>query len=157
MSKQIPLSKGQFATVDDEWFDYLSQWKWHINAYGYAVRKEGPRLRQRTILMHRVIMAAPKGLQVDHKDNNPLNNQLANLRLATNAENNRNKPARPGGSSQYKGVSWEPRTRMWVAQIAVNGRKTQLGRFFSEVNAAKAYDEAARQYFGEFAVLNFSE
>ena len=108
--------------------------------------------------MHRQIMNAPKGTPIDHKDHNGLNNTRENLRLATISENARNceKTKRPT-SSKYKGVCWNKKSKKWQAHIHYNGISIHLGLFDSEEDAAKAYDEAAKIYHGEFAVLNFPE
>src|SRR5687768_11145590 len=92
MTKQISLTQGKFATVDDADFDHLNQWKWHFSHYGYARRTTSSRFgRQKFIFMHREIMQAPDGMDVDHINCNKLDNRRQNLRLCTRADNLRNR------------------------------------------------------------------
>jgi hypothetical protein len=102
-------------------------------------------------------MDAPKGLLVDHRNLNGLDNRRSNLRLATHGENNQNKRKRKGASSRYIGVSFEKRIKKWSARIMYKGKAIWLGNFKNEIDAALAYDKAARKYYGEFARLNFPE
>ena len=93
-------------------------------------------------------------LYVDHRNGNTLDNQMHNLREATNAENARNQGSR-GGTSPYKGVSWHPRTQKWQAQIMADSKNHFLGYFTDETDAARAYDAGALKWHGAFARLNF--
>ena len=107
--------------------------------------------------MHREILNAPAGVLVDHINHNGLDNRKANLRLATRAQNcwNRKKPKMRKCASRFKGVGWHKGNKKWVSRIRFNGRRISIGYFNDEVEAAKSYDEAAKKYHGEFAVLNF--
>ncbi len=109
--------------------------------------------------MHREIIHPPGHLVVDHINHNGLDNRKANIRPATRSQNNFNRliVKREDSSSKYKGVSWRKRKMRWHARIHVNGEYKFLGYFKDEIHAAKAYDEAAKKYHGEFAVLNFTE
>ena len=159
----IELSQGKTTVVSDEDFEYLSQGKWCFGD-GYARRDisigEGKR---RTLLMHRVIMermlgeSIPAGLQVDHINTSRCDNRRENLRLVTKSQNQMNRAGVPATSSQYKGVTWDKANRKWKSSIALNGKRTNLGRFVDEKMAALAYDAKARALFGEFAVCNFPE
>ena len=101
-------------------------------------------------------MGSPEGLQVDHINGDKLFNLRSNLRICTNQQNNRNTKSRKGSSSKYKGVSWDARNKKWISQICIgNGTHKKIGRFVCEIEAAKAYDELAKKYHGEFAYLNF--
>lgn len=157
--KQIPLTQGKVTLVDDEDFEYLNQWKWHAMADDYTFyvgRKEGWPI-QKTIRMHRVITNAPGGMFVDHINGNGLDNRRSNLRLCTVAENNRNIKGNHRNTTGYKGVTWHKRDHVFIAQIRVNGKLFQVGRFSNALEAAKAYDKVAKEYHGDFASLNFPE
>lgn len=151
--KKIPLTQGQFAIVDDADFEWLSQWKWHYSI-GYAYSKELKELGGKTLLMHRLIMNTPKGMDVDHKDLDTLNNQRSNLRNCSRSENMANQ-VRVESSSGYKGVTRDRARNKWKTQLMFHGKNIFQERFDDKVDAAKAYDKAAIEYFGEFANLNF--
>ena len=104
--------------------------------------------------MHRAIMNAPKGVMVDHIDRNGLYNRKRNLRLCSRRENSYNRRGNSRGSSQHKGVFWHNVCGKWMAGITYNGKFSYLGVYVSEKDAAKAYDEKAKELFGEFAYLN---
>ena len=157
---KIPLTQGKFAIVDDEDYDHLMQWSCHINADGYAVRNSDyiRGEKRTTIQMSREIMNAPHGLKVDHRDTNRLNNRRNNLRFANDLESGRNRNGNKNTSSIYKGVTWMPRLNKWQAQLGgqENGKRKNiyLGVFSSEIEAAKAYNRAAKKLHGEFVKLN---
>ena len=153
-AKLIPLTQGKFAIVDADDYDELSQYKWTAakspNTF-YAVRS----VRGRQIRMHRLITNAPKGLVVDHRNHNGLDNRKENLRLCTRSENACNQRPQTGRSSKYKGVCWHKTQKRWHARIHSNGVTYHLGSFKSEIEAAKAYDKKTKELFGKFACLNF--
>ncbi|MFH1369694.1 MAG: AP2 domain-containing protein [Planctomycetota bacterium] len=159
--RRISLGEGRFTILDQQDFYRLGNFNWFAERRGecfYAVRHLiSPDEPTKIIRMHRVIMNAPKGLLVDHKNNDGLDNRRENLRLATSSQNNCNKRKRKNASSRFVGVSFNKLKRRWCAYICFNGKNIWLGWFDSEIEAAKAYDEAARKYHGEFAKLNFPE
>jgi hypothetical protein len=158
MPKEIPISRGHTAIVSDEDFDELSKVKWFYHetrGKQYAMRHETIDGKQRVIYMHRRIMNAPKGVQVDHADNNGPNNQRSNLRLSTHSQNQRNCKIQSNSTTGFKGVTRRKNERRFSAQIFINGKTMVLGRFDKPEDAAKAYDDAARQHFGEYARTNF--
>ena len=163
--KEIPLTQGKIAVVDDDDYEWLSQWKWCVTKVNkgksdlyYAIRatkKEDG--KQTTILMHRAILGLSFGESgVDHIDGNSLNNTKANLRLSTQSQNIANGRKR-SGSSQYKGVNWQKIPQKWRAGIRLQYKSYHLGLFANEIEAAYAYDVKAKEFFGEYANLNFPE
>lgn len=152
---KIPVSQGLYAEVDDEIAPLLLGYKWYPSratpTLCYAMSKVG----KRTIYMHRLILGLSGRILTDHRDGNGLNNQLANLRRATSAQNNANRRKQSGKKSAFKGVTFDKWSGRWKAQIMQAKRNFHLGRFASEREAAEAYDEAALLHFGDFAKLNF--
>ncbi len=158
--RRIPLGEGVYTIVDEDVFYRLSHYKWHLKGSNtkkyYAVRDAKTSSgHTRQLGLHREIMNEPKGFLVDHKNNNPLDNRTANLRKATKSENCQNVPKRKNTSSQFIGVSFSKEEKKWRAYITFRGKRIYLGYFHNEVEAAKAYDGAARKYFGEHAKVNF--
>lgn len=155
--KEIKLTQDKVALVDDEDFDYLNQWKWcaHFNQFlFYAERRVGKKI----LKMHRVIIGVTDpDIKIDHKDGDGLNNQRGNLRKATDAQNLCNKIKKLNTTSKYKGVHLEKFTGRWRAEVQYLGKKIRIGRFDDEVDAALAYNEAAKVIQGEFARLNAIE
>jgi hypothetical protein len=154
--RRIPLTQGKYAIVDPEDFERLNKHKWHAvkqNNTFYAIRCTGPARKTTYIRMHREIINPPDHLVVDHINHNGLDNRKANLRPATRAQNNYNKVAikRKGATSKYKGVAWKKDKNKWRAHIYFNGEGIFLGYFKDEIQAAKAYDKAAKKYYGQFA------
>lgn len=144
--KEIPLTKGKVTLVDDADYAWLLQQRWRFRS-GYA--------RSDKTSMHRLIMNAPRDMEVDHINGDTLDNRRKNLRLATVKQNRMNRSKHKITSSQYKGVSWEKRSSKWRARIKLNRKFIYLGIFASEIDAANAYDKAAHIYHGEFARANF--
>jgi hypothetical protein len=152
-----PKAAGRVARVDDADYALVMAYRWYvleqdrpghwpIGPYAITNRSAG------SALMHKLITGWP---QTDHEDHDGLNNQRSNLRPAPGGRNLQNARKRAGTSSAYKGVSWDPVNRKWLARICVSGHERNLGRHVSEIDAALAYDAAAREAFGEFACLNF--
>lgn len=160
---------GKVALVDDEDFDWLSQWKWDAylsNKHLYAARVVWDGKKNHLFLMHREIMKTPRELLCDHADHNTLNNQKYNLRNCTKKQNNANRRSSINGSSRFLGVHKSLKRRKlrnktyeyerWTAQILTpDGKKKCIGDFKTEEEAGRAYDEWAKKIHGEFANLNF--
>ena len=156
--KQIPLTKGRFALVDNNSFNYISKFKWYFGPDGYARRSQYIGLKNgnpivKTIRMHHLIVKKPDGFVIDHIDGDRLNNTRSNLRVATRSQNNMNRISL-NGSSKYKGVTWNKKSKKWQAQIWMNNKCKVLGQFLNEKEAAKVYNQTAVKYQGKFARLN---
>ena len=159
MSKLICLTREQVTIVDDENYEWLSQWKWYARKDGSGCYRacRGVGSPPKHLFMHRQILKAPQSKMVDHKNHNTLDNRKRNLRLCTNTQNQQNQLVRATGTSRYKGVCLHKASCKWQAQIKINGKDCYIGIFKKEENAARAYDKKAREIFGEFAKLNFEE
>ncbi len=155
--KRIPLTQGMIAIVDDEDYEMLARHRWHYRkpdtTTGRAGRRLGP---HKQILMHQEIMGKKAGYEIDHINHNGLDNRRSNLRFCTPSQNHWNQRSRCG-TSKYKGVSWKASRKKWTAQIYGDHKTFYLGLFVSEEDAARSYDRAARERFGEFAYCNFRE
>jgi HNH endonuclease/AP2 domain len=159
--KNIELTQGQIALVDDDEFEVLSQTKWYarwnkITQSFYALRNarrdDGSRYK---IYMHRQIAGDISGMDVDHVNHNTLDNRGVNLRLCTRAQNGANyRRVRSNSTSGYRGVSWHKLLQKWRAYIYVYGKQFNLGYFDDIADAVAARSVAARKYHGEFAVMD---
>ena len=163
--KKIDISTktfpNTFVLVDDEDFEYLNQFKWHCDN-GYAHRrnylkdKNGnfDKTKYEDIYMHNLIMNCPEGKTVAHKNFNGLDNRKSNLRIGSWTQNMQHTRSNKNG---FKGVFFSnagKRIKRWMAQITINKKSIYLGRYKTKEEAALAYNQAARQHFGEFAYLN---
>jgi hypothetical protein len=159
--KKIPLTRGKYALVDDDDFEWLSQWKWRCTFHGYAYRSprvKGDRLKRLSIFMHREINKTPAGKQTDHIDGNRLNNIKSNLRSCSSAENGRNRKVnRNKRDGLPKGVYLHytrkiTGVKMYIARITTSkGVKINLGCYNSIQDAKSAYQKKAEEIYGEFA------
>lgn len=162
-TKEIQLTKGKITIVDADMYDRLMRQKWYAQGPDkqgtwYAVCNYGPPRYGKGgiagifLSMHRVIMGTPEGMETDHRNHDGLDNRRCNLRICTKSQNQMNKRPSKGCASAFKGVTWYQ--GKWSANIRVKGKMKYLGRYASELKAAQAYNEAATEYFGEFACLN---
>jgi len=155
--KIIPLTQGEVAFVGDEDFESVNQYKWCVvkdtsslfYTCGWSKKKK------KNIQMHRLIMNAQKGQQIDHINHNGLDNRKCNLRFVNHSQNQQNNLTTKG-KSPFKGVVWNKRGQKYYAQIGLNNATIYLGSYHNDVIAAWAYDQAAKKLFGEYARLNFS-
>lgn len=157
---KIPLTKGRYALIDQEDAERVSQYRWRVIQNKYvAGRKIQPRKRGvhcEEIRMHRLIVNAPKNMDVDHKDQDGFNNRKSNIRICTTAQNvaYRRKLNPKKFSSEYKGVFWNTYHKAWQASIKCLGKKFYLGRYKTPTEAALSYNKKAKELFGEFALIN---
>jgi hypothetical protein len=149
--REIPLTKGKIALVDDDDYEWLmAEGPWYYHSKGYATNGND-------VLMHRLVLGltAGDGKQADHINRNKLDNRRCNLRLCDNSQNHANTGLRRDNTSGYTGVCFNRHVKKYQAAIQVNGLSIYLGVFADPIDAAMAHDKAARRLFGEFAVTNF--
>lgn len=158
--KEVILTRGQVALVSDEDYEMVNQFKWcaHlVKGVYYAERGIWDSANKKVInvKMHRFIMnVTDSKTEVDHQDRNTLNNQRNNLRVATRSQNTSNKTSAKNSSSIFVGVGWHKGHEKWQAKIWKTDKRHHLGYFENEIDAALAYNNAARKLHGEFANLN---
>lgn len=156
--KKIKLTKGKYALVDNEDFDYLNQFKWYYlppkHYTSYAMRRNAGK----TVYMHREIQKPPKGLFVDHINGDGLDNRRSNLRIATQAQNQANQRIKKVGTSGVVGVYFEKKSYQnpWVAMFSKNNKWTYIGRFPTKEEAIEARTNTVmreRKEFNNFSTL----
>lgn len=164
MTKEIPLTQGKVALVDDEDFKRVSQYKWHAycpnqwrgsNKYYAATSTRDACGKNIIIPMHRFLIGANEGLEVDHINLNTLDNRKSNLRQATRLQNSQNSSMKRTNTSGFKGASYDIRAKRWKSKIGYMGNQISIGYYETPELAARAYDAKAKELFGEFARLNF--
>jgi hypothetical protein len=147
----IPLTQGKLAIVDFEDYEAISKYKWCIMSTGYAAKGALlPNGKRGLVLMHRVIMNTPNGMDTDHVNGDKLDNRRCNLRICSRSQNMQNQKAIRRKTSKYKGVCWHKAAKKWLVQVDGNF----IGHFSTEIDAALSYNWYAKKYFGEFAKLN---
>lgn len=151
--KEIKLTQGKVALVDDGDFNYLNQFTWYVHKQRTGSHYAYNNIKRKNIAisMHRLIMDTPPSMDVDHIDGNGLNNQKNNLRNCTRSQNNANR--KPIG--KYKGVSYPG--KYIRAKINIDRKSIHIGYYKTDKLAALAYDKKARELYGEFAYLNFPD
>lgn len=155
--KEINLTKGMVAIVDDDDFDRLNEFNWYACKCGdlyYARRCYRIKGKNVTTYMHRFILNAKKDDKVDHKNHNTLDNQKNNIRICKEYENRANQSVQKRSSSKYLGVSWSRKESKWIAQIGKNKKNLRIGCFDTEIEAALAYNNKALKLHAEFANPN---
>ena len=160
MTKEIPLTRGKVALVDDEDFEELNKYKWlaqHSKNTWYA-RRYTKRIngKQGSMLMHRKLMGFPIG-QIDHANQDGLDNRKINLRICSKSQNLVNSRRYKSNTSGFIGVSWNKQHKKWEANIRKDNILIHLGLFTEKIVAARMRDEKAKEIYGEFAVLNFPD
>jgi hypothetical protein len=154
---EIPLTKDQVALIDDEDLALVSSYTWHAlwspytKSFYAATHIRKPDGKQATLQMHRLIMDAPKGVQVDHIHHQSLDNRKSELRLCTGSQNKCNSGKHADNTSGYKGVCWHKQKQKWHAQIMIKGKQKHLGYHDTPELAHAFYCHAALELHGAFA------
>lgn len=148
----VPLTQGYEAMIDAADVHLVEGFNWCASVDGNTIyaQRSGPRPEKRTIILHRVLMGEPEGLEVDHCNGNGLDNRRANLRVATTAQNAQNRRITERNTSGFKGVHWDKRDRKWRARIVLDGERISLGLFTTPEAAHAAYCSASAKFHGEF-------
>jgi hypothetical protein len=158
LPKLIPVGKNDWALVDEEDYEELIKRTWHLDARNYAVTNalKSDGIRRTSFLMHRMVLQPLPGFVTDHRNCNTLDNRRSNLRSATQKENvvNRGKGRNVSYSSRFKGVYYRKDRDRWSAYIGMAPTREWLGCYATEEEAGRAYNEAAKARWGEFAQLN---
>lgn len=157
MTKEIVLTNGAIALVDDEDYARLSGHVWYFDGRSYARRAWLVGGKRHQIRMHQEVLQVEDGYFIDHINGNGLDNRKSNLRPATHMQNMRNRKPNEVSSSIYRGVYFHRQAGKWRARLRTKGLHLSLGLYQNQVDAARAYDAAARRVFGEFARLNLPE
>ena len=154
---RIPLGQGRFALVDDCDSPRVLAGRWYLHRNGAGVVYVRGRVDdRRPVYLHRFILGAPAGAQVDHINDDPLDCRRANLRLVT-AGQNVQRARLSAGRSIYKGVSWAAQRQRWRVRVRTGDGRRSFGMYETEIEAARVYDAIAREHHGVFARLNFPD
>lgn len=147
--KEIEIKGGSKVIIDEDFFGKATLDKWRISSWGYVVNGKGKYL-------HRIVMEAKEGEQIDHINRNKLDNRKENLRVCSCSENQWNRDKTRSNSSGFKGVSFHKKANKWQVYIRIKNIPKYIGIFPDKVSAAKAYDNEAKKLYGKFAFLNFN-
>lgn len=157
--KKIKLTRGKYALVDDEDFDWLNQWKWNARFkrssgkfYASRTSKVSERIngKIKCLQMHRMVMKCPDDLVVDHIFGRTLDNRKCKLRICTVQQNNLNQKKRKNNTSGFTGVTWHKQHNRWAAAALFSGKRYWLGLFTNKKEAAKVWREFAKEHHKEF-------
>jgi hypothetical protein len=162
-----PTHPNTFALIDDTDYDLIKQYTWtpsrngltlYADTFGY-IKKGCSGVKSSRTSMHKMVLGGTigDGKEIDHIDGNGLNNTRLNLRVCSHRQNLQNRKISKRNTSGYKGVSWSSAANKWKASIKIGEKNTHIGLFTCLIKAAKAYDNAAKKHFGEYARLNFKD
>lgn len=154
----MPLPNGSVTLVSKVDYPIISRYRWKRMSHGYVCsylnESRAGGMKRKIHTLHRFIMMPPRNMEVDHINGDKLDNRRENLRICTRAENSRNSVISSRNKSGYKGVYRASQGTPWIAQVRVGTTTKYLGRFKDRLSAARAYNEAAQEHYGEFARLN---
>ena len=153
MVTEIELCHGEIVFVDDADAVLVDNYSWQLSARGYARST----IQGKSVQIHRLIMAAKEGDELGHANGNKLDNRRKNLRFGKHSEHTANQKLRVNNKSGLKGVSWEKTRGKFRVTIRKDYKKIYVGRFDDLEAAERAYNRAARHYFGKFAKLNHGQ
>lgn len=159
---KVQLHGGEMAEISDEDAELVLAHRWSVKrtpkseSLFYAQTNVMTPAGYRPLYMHHLVMGKPpRGMVCDHINGNGIDNRRENLRIISQSHNLINAAKfRSGVTSKYKGVSWDKKSRKWAVNISINKKQTYLGIFENEDDAARAYDAAAREHYGDVARLN---
>lgn len=154
--KEISLTQGKTALVDDADFDLVNKHRWAARKSRHLFYAQS-KIGGKTVSLHAFLLTPPLNVDVDHIDGNGLNNQRSNLRICSHMENMANQKRHSDSKSPFKGIWRASNCDRWAAQLVFNGKKVYLGVYKNAADAALAYDKKAKELFGPFARLNFPE
>jgi hypothetical protein len=154
-----PKYPNTFTIVDDEDYDKTVKLHWYATRCAKSIYAQSTSLWKtyKHLTMHRFIMNAQKGQEVDHVNHNTLDNRRCNLRLCSHIQNMQNMKPYEKAASEYKGVTWDKERKKWRAKLCIGRKQVFSFRYNSEIDAAKAFDRKAKELYGEFAYQNFPE
>jgi len=142
----------KYAIIDDNDFQWLSQYRWSVAG---GAKKDGYYAAYRgdneLAYMHRLIMDAPAGVEVDHINRNRLDNRRSNLRLCDSHQNKLNTKLRSDNITGCKGLRWRNDVKSWRVNVKIRGKEIHIGYFKKKRDAIRARKEAEIIYYGEFA------
>lgn len=154
MTKEIKLTQGKIAIVDDEDFERINKIKWSASKYNKNLFRAIGKIKGKRVIMSRMIMNNPKGYLIDHIDRNALNNKKSNLRLCNHSQNAINSTKNKNNTSGFKGVWWNKNSEVWQSAIMHKNKRYRLGSFEKKIDAVNSYNNKAKQLFREFAYIN---
>jgi hypothetical protein len=154
MTKEIPLTKGKVALIDDDDYEKYGALNWHCVGGRYAARSVGGRTNRKMIYLHRLIVVAKDGENVDHINGDKLDNRKQNLRIVTQQQNRYNSEIRNDNKSGYKGVHYHKQSKRWYAYVGAGVDRSYLGYFDNPHDAARMYNFWAIDIYGEYARVN---
>ena len=147
---KIKLSTGQLVLISKTDMKWFSKHNFFLHkSSGYAVTK----IKNKTVPLHKLILKVPKGFEIDHRNQNKLDNRRSNLRRATSIENKRNRSISSKNTTGYKGVCFNKKNKRYMAYIGKTPR-IYLGSYVTAKTAARAYNKIAKVLHGKFACLN---